>query len=113
MNEDNNEDFLKHSSKNSENPKGMNMYEKAAYYGKYKRAWASHGHFNYRQVCLSGALPEVELLLPGNPNKTLVNVVSNDYLGLSQHPDVKAAAITAIDRYGAGATASPAIGGQM
>ncbi|WP_316814435.1 aminotransferase class I/II-fold pyridoxal phosphate-dependent enzyme, partial [Pedobacter heparinus] len=42
-----------------------------------------------------------------------VSVVSNDYLGLSQHPAVKAAAIAAIDRYGAGATASPAIGGHM
>ncbi|WP_410478891.1 hypothetical protein, partial [Pedobacter heparinus] len=64
-----NEDFSTHSFKNSENPEGMDMYQKAHYFGRYKNHWASLGRFNYRQVCLSGALPEVELDLPGNPNK--------------------------------------------
>jgi 8-amino-7-oxononanoate synthase len=36
---------------------------------------------------------------------------SNDYLGLSQHPAVMAAAHAAIDRYGVGATASPLVCG--
>ncbi|WP_290768860.1 8-amino-7-oxononanoate synthase [Aquabacterium sp.] len=36
---------------------------------------------------------------------------SNDYLGLSQHPALMAAAHAAIDRYGVGATASPLVCG--
>jgi len=36
---------------------------------------------------------------------------SNDYLGLSQHPALMAAAHEAIDRYGVGATASPLVCG--
>ncbi len=41
----------------------------------------------------------------------LVNFASNDYLGLSQHPSVKAAAISAIDRFGTGSGASRLISG--
>lgn len=41
----------------------------------------------------------------------LVNFASNDYLGLSQHPSVKAAAKSAIDRFGAGSGASRLISG--
>jgi 8-amino-7-oxononanoate synthase len=41
----------------------------------------------------------------------LVNFASNDYLGLSQHPGVKAAAKDAIDRFGAGAGASRLVTG--
>lgn len=40
-----------------------------------------------------------------------ISFSDNDYLGLSQHPDVKRAAIEAINRYGTGATASRLITG--
>ena len=43
----------------------------------------------------------------------LVNFASNDYLGLSQHPSVKAAAKAAIDRYGVGAGASRLVTGSQ
>ena len=36
---------------------------------------------------------------------------SNDYLGLSQHPALKAAMVAATERYGVGATASPLVCG--
>ena len=39
--------------------------------------------------------------------------VSNNYLGLSQHPKVKQAAKDAIDKYGAGTCAAPPIGGYI
>jgi 8-amino-7-oxononanoate synthase len=38
--------------------------------------------------------------------KHLISFASNDYLGLSTHPHVRAAAIDAIQRFGTGATAS-------
>jgi 8-amino-7-oxononanoate synthase len=44
-------------------------------------------------------------------NQWLVNFASNDYLGLSQHPSVKAAAKFAIDRFGTGSAASRLITG--
>jgi 8-amino-7-oxononanoate synthase len=44
-------------------------------------------------------------------DRFLVNFASNDYLGLSQHPSVKAAAKAAIERFGAGAGASRLVTG--
>src|SRR3978361_339975 len=43
--------------------------------------------------------------------KSLLSFSCNDYLGLSQHPALKAAAIAAIERYGVGAGASRLVTG--
>src|SRR5258708_1322437 len=43
--------------------------------------------------------------------KTVLSFSCNDYLGLSQHPDLKAAAIAAIERHGVGAGASRLVTG--
>src|SRR6201999_4578516 len=43
--------------------------------------------------------------------RQMISLVSNDYLGFTQHPAVKRAAIEGIEKYGSGAGASPAIGG--
>ncbi len=45
--------------------------------------------------------------------RAFVNFASNDYLGLSQHPKVKAAAALAIEHFGAGAGASRLICGSL
>lgn len=42
-------------------------------------------------------------LLTLDDGRDVVSFASNDYLGLSQHPDVRAAAVAAIDRWGTGA----------
>jgi 8-amino-7-oxononanoate synthase len=45
--------------------------------------------------------------------KKCVSFASNDYLGLSRHPALKAAAIEAVERFGAGAGASRSISGSL
>lgn len=54
------------------------------------------------------ALRGTTYLIDGQPR---LSFGSNDYLGLSQHPALLAAAHAAIDRYGVGATASPLVCG--
>ncbi len=45
--------------------------------------------------------------------QTLLNFSSNDYLGLANHPDLKTAAIKALEKFGAGAGASRLICGSL
>ena len=45
--------------------------------------------------------------------QTLLNFSSNDYLGLANHPDLKTAAVKALEKFGAGAGASRLICGSL
>lgn len=45
--------------------------------------------------------------------RDLINLASNDYLGLSQHPHLKRAAIDAIERWGVGSGASRLVAGTL
>lgn len=44
--------------------------------------------------------------------RTMLNFASYDYLGLNQHPEVRAAAADALDRYGVSASASRLVAGE-
>ncbi|QEQ01910.1 8-amino-7-oxononanoate synthase [Thermosynechococcus sp. CL-1] len=71
---------------------------------------ALHRAHWYRQPLLSSAPGAVVSV--GEPPRPLINFCSNDYLGLANHPQVKAAAIKAIDEWGTGATGSRLLSGQ-
>lgn len=106
-------DFEKASFKDFEDIEGKDPFARASLFHDYSVALRASGHMNYRQLALTGCGPEMDLLIPGNANSTFVSLVSNDYLGFTQHPEVKAAAIAAIEEFGSGAGASPAIGGHF
>lgn len=107
-------DFKQASFKDFENIPGMNINRRAKTFNDYLDTLNERGHLNYRLETLSGCGPAVKLRTANQPDgKDYVSLVSNDYLGFTQHPKVKAAAISAIEEFGTGCGASPAIGGHF
>jgi len=105
-------DFENASFKDFENPDGLDIYRRSDLFNKYLDFLHDRGHLNYRLESLTGCGPVVDLDIPGyGGRRSYVNLVSNDYLGFSQHPLVKKAAVYGINNFGTGAGASPAIGG--
>jgi glycine C-acetyltransferase len=107
-------DFHKASFRDFENIPGMDAFATAAYFQEYLNFLRENGHLNYRIESRSPVGPEMDLVLPGDEHTTrCVCLVSNDYLGFSQHPKIKAAVIGATQQFGTGSGASPAIGGHF
>lgn len=71
----------------------------------HNRAVADAGRWRSVRVLHGGGVRAVLEDGPDGPTE-VVHFASNDYLGLSQHPEVVAAAKVALDTYGAGAGAS-------
>lgn len=106
--------YEKASFKDFENIEGLDAYATAAEFKQYLDFLKVNGHLNYRIESLSPCGPEMDLMLPGDNRPTrCVCLVSNDYLGFSQHPKIKAAVIDGVNRFGTGSGASPAIGGHF
>jgi len=101
-----NQNFDDNSFRDFEYIPGMDAWSRARLFQNYLNDQTKKGQLNYRLVATTGCGPVVEL----NGHK-VISLVSNDYLGFTQHPAVKRAAIEAIQKYGSGAGASPAIGG--
>ena len=59
----------------------------------------------------SDSVVSSKMSLRDRTNSRMVSFVSNDYLGLSQHPLVQSDAIRAINQFGTGFCAAPSIGG--
>ena len=99
-------DFEKASFKDFENPVGMDAYERASYFNEFLDFLDGRGHLNYRLSGLTGCGPEVDLDIPGyGGRRSYVSLVSNDYLGFTQHPLVKKAATYGITNFGRGVIA--------
>ncbi len=74
----------------------------------------SHKLIKKQQQFLMRERLSVELLENNNcivNGKACIQFCNNDYLGLSKHPDIKKAVISAVNTFGVGATASPLIVG--
>jgi glycine C-acetyltransferase len=107
-------DFTRASFKDFENVPGQDIFDTAREFQRYLNYLKSKEHLNYRIKSLSPVGPEMDLMLPGEKQPTRsVCLVSNDYLGFSQHSDIKTAVIRATQEFGTGSGASPAIGGHF
>lgn len=99
-------DFDNNSFRDFEYIAGMDAWGRAKLFQAYLDDQTEKGQLNYRLVTTTGCGPVVEI-----KGSKMISLVSNDYLGFTQHPAVKKAAIEGILKYGSGAGASPAIGG--
>lgn len=105
-------DYTKVSFKDFENIPNLNIYERAKAHEGYLNYLRENEFMNYRLLATSGCGPEIEMAEDGYIKKgNYVSFVCNDYLGFTQHPEIKKAVIAGIEKYGTGAGASPLIGG--
>lgn len=100
------QNFDNNSFRDFEYIPGMDAWARSKLFQAYLNDQTAKSQLNYRLVTSNGCTPTIQM----NGKKT-ISLVSNDYLGFTQHPLVKQAAIDAITKYGSGAGASPAIGG--
>lgn len=107
-------EFNTASFKDFENVDGLDAWKRASLFQNYLNYLYNNGRLNYRLISSSGCGPEMNILTKDHPKaRKMVSFVSNDYLGFTQHPKIKAAVIASIEEFGSGAGASPAIGGQF
>lgn len=85
----------------------MDLFDKCKNFTRAKEVMAL-GIYPYFRAIESGADTEVTI-----DGRTLIMLGSNNYLGLTQHPKVKEAAIEAIKVYGSGCTGSRFLNGTL
>ncbi|RYZ48138.1 MAG: aminotransferase class I/II-fold pyridoxal phosphate-dependent enzyme [Sphingobacteriales bacterium] len=107
-------EFSNASFRDFENIPGLDAVQRAGEFQRFLNYLRDKGHLNYRIESLSGCGPQMQLMLPGKTAALdAVCFVSNDYLGFTQHPEIKQALKGAVEEFGSGAGASPAIGGHF
>lgn len=102
--------FTTATIKDFENIPEFNIAQRAEIFYEYLDYVESNGHMNYRLKNTSGTNAILNVNI-ANENREFVSFVSSDYLGFTQHPKVKQAAIEGIEKYGTGTGATPLIGG--
>ena len=86
----------------------MDIFEKCAQAGEYESGLKESGHyFLFRKL---ESPQDSEVVVNG---KRLIMIGSNNYLGLTNHPRVKEAAIKAIEKYGTGCAGSRILNGNL
>jgi 8-amino-7-oxononanoate synthase len=86
----------------------MDIFEKCAEAAKYESGLKESGHyFLFRKL---ESPQDSEVVVNG---KRVIMIGSNNYLGLTNHPRVKEAAIRAIEKYGTGCAGSRFLNGNL
>lgn len=96
--------------KDFENIPGFDMMERADIYYDFLEYMKSNGRHHYRLQNNTGC-SSVMNVGTHNVTREFVSFVTSDYLGFTQHPKVKQAAIEGVEKYGTGTAATPLIGG--
>lgn len=105
-------DYSKASFKDFENIPKLDIFERAKAHEGFLDYLRENEFMNYRLLATSGCGPELEMEENGYIKQgSYISFVCNDYLGFTQHPEVKKSVISSIEKYGTGAGASPLIGG--
>src|SRR3546814_1578050 len=106
-------DFNTATFKDYEKIQDHDINDRAEVFHQFLLHMEKNGHMNYRLLNSSGCGPEMTVNTPVHKDGfNYVSFVSNDYLGFTQHPKIKAAVIQGIEKFGTDAGASPLIGGQ-
>src|SRR5213593_2532978 len=84
------------------------MTDPLAYLGEQLAAWRKAGTYQPLRVLESESAPESSV-----DGRTVINLASNNYLGLTTHPRLLEAALEATRRYGVGSGAVRTISGTM
>ncbi len=79
----------------------MDLFDKCRLFESQLQMLKSHDRLFYSRDISPAAAPVVV-----RNGRELINLGSNNYLGLTEHPDVKAAAVRAIEEYGTGCAGS-------
>ncbi|MGQ9560589.1 MAG: aminotransferase class I/II-fold pyridoxal phosphate-dependent enzyme [Candidatus Oleimicrobiaceae bacterium] len=85
----------------------MDLFDKCKSFTRAREAMAA-GYYPYFQPIESGAANEVVI-----KGKKVIMIGSNNYMGLTQDPRVKEAAIKAVQKYGSGCTGSRYLNGTL
>lgn len=86
----------------------MGLFEKCAKAAEYESGLKANGHYFFFRKLESPQDPEVVV-----NGKRVIMIGSNNYLGLTNHPRVKEAAIKAIEKYGSGCAGSRFLNGNL
>lgn len=93
---------------------GLNIAQRSERFQLYTEQLKEQKHNSFFTLAHSGVNTHMVVEDPVTlQRREVVSFISNDYLGMSQHPEVKEAGIKAVEQYGAGACAAPIIGGYM
>ncbi len=85
----------------------MDLFDKCKSFTRAREAMAA-GYYPYFQPIESGAANEVVIR-----GKKVIMIGSNNYMGLTQDPRVKEAAVKAVQKYGSGCTGSRYLNGTL
>ena len=92
-------------------PKGSNLLSRVEGFYKWQDTRRQNGVWPFSRSTQEGPRSVCEAQDDSGVKMTGVNFASQDYLSLSAHPDIKAIAMEAVERYGVHSAGSPALVG--